>query len=216
MRHRSFWVQIAVMLGASASPVVAQQVETVELRGDVVSSATGEPIAGAWIALEGRGFGTYSRRDGRFRLPEVPNAERRYEVVALGYEPSIVAWDAQAGALVIELAPDSLVMPGLSFLLGHLENRRNGARAFDREALAFSAAFDLGEFLLDRGVRRVRKYCLDERWVPGLAREPSKSFYVLQIHGSTARAYTEEFLARMAMEDSTTVRRVVLPLTPRC
>ncbi|MEQ1857220.1 MAG: carboxypeptidase-like regulatory domain-containing protein [Longimicrobiales bacterium] len=205
-----------VMLALCASPVVGQRLEVVELTGDVVTATTGEPVAGAWIALEGRGFGTYSRRDGRFRLPEVPSAERSFEVAALGFQPSIVTIDPSAGELIIELAPDTSLAPGLTFLLGHLEERRNGARSFDREALAFSGAFDLGELLSNRGLRDVRRFCLDERWAPGLNGEAPEQFYLMQVHGSTARVYTEEFLARMATEEASTVRRVVRPLTPLC
>jgi hypothetical protein len=198
------------------SPVLGQREPDAELRGDVVSAETGEPIAGAWIALEGRGFGTYSRRDGRFRLPEVPGAERRYEIAALGYLPTTLALDPRSSELVISLDPDDSLQPGLAFLLAHLEDRRNGARFFDREALAFSRAFDLREFFSTRGVRDVRKYCLDEVWEPGLEGAPPEQFYLVEIHGGTARAYSEEYLQEMATQDAATIRRVVRPEQPNC
>ena len=92
---RLFRVATILALAGVARPALAQSVSTrsderVELRGDIVASDTGEPIPGAWIALEGRGYGTYSRRDGGFRLPEVPTAERRYDVEALGYLPATI------------------------------------------------------------------------------------------------------------------------------
>jgi hypothetical protein len=203
-----------------ARPLVAQSVslrstEQTELRGDVVASDTGEPIPGAWIALEGRGYGTYSRRDGGFRLPEVPTAPRRYDVAALGYLPATITLEPVSD-LVVTLEPDESLLPGVKFLLQHIENRRNGARFFDRQALAFSGAFDLGELLATRGVRRVSKFCLDERWTPGLQGEPPEGFYLMEIHGSTARLYTEEFLQEMATRDAETIRRIVRPEQPTC
>jgi hypothetical protein len=218
--HRPFRVATLLALAAVAPPVVAQSVsirsdERTELRGDVVASDTGEPIAGAWIALEGRGYGTYSRRDGGFRLPEVPTAARRYDVEALGYLPVTITLEP-ASDLVVTLEPDESLLPGVQFLLQHIEERRNGARLFDRQALAFSGAFDLAELLRTRGVRGVRKFCLDERWSPGLQNSPPESFYRMEIHGSTARLYTEEYLQEMAVADAETIRRVVRPEQPTC
>jgi len=218
---RLFRVATSLALAVVASPVTGQSVsirsdERIELRGDIVSSETGEPIPGAWIALEGRGYGTYSRRDGRFRLPEVPTAARRYDVQALGYLPATITLQPESSDLVVTLEPDEALLPGVNFLLEHIEERRNGARLFDREALAFSRAFDLGDLLTTRGVRGVRKFCLDERWTPGLEGSPPEGFYRMEIHGSTARLYTEEFLQEMALEDTETIRRRVRPEQPTC
>jgi hypothetical protein len=206
-------------LAAAAHPVVAQSVgrtdERAELEGEVIASDTREPIAGVWIALQGRGFGTYSRGDGRFRLPDVPSAPRRYDVQALGYLSTTVT--LQPGSdLLVTLQPDESLLPGVRFVLDHLEERRNGARFFDQEAMAFSGAFDLRELLATRGVHGVRKFCLDERWAPGLGGSPPGGFYMMEIHGGTARLYTEEFLTEMAAADAETVRRVVRPEQPIC
>jgi len=206
----------ACAAAALAAPVMGQRAADAELRGDVVSGATGEPIAGAWIALEGRGYGTYSRRDGRFRLPEVPAAERRYDVEALGYLPTVLTVTPGSDELVITLDPDAALQPGLSFLIEHVEERRNGARFFDREALAFSRAFNLGEMLTMRGIRGVRKYCLDERWAPGLEGALPEQFYLVEVHGSTARLYSQRFFEEMAAEDPATIRRLVRPEQPTC
>jgi len=217
---RLFRVATILALAGVARPALGQSVsirsdERTELRGDILASDTREPIAGAWIALEGRGFGTYSRRDGGFRLPEVPTAVRRYDVQALGYLPATVTLQPESD-LVVTLEPDESLLPGVTFLLQHIEERRNGARLFDRQALAFSGAFDLAELLRTRGVRGVRKFCLDERWSPGLENSPPESFYRMEIHGSTARLYSEEFLQEMAVQDTETIRRIVRPEQPTC
>ena len=220
MRHRvSLGLLSLATLAVAAHPVVAQSVgrndERTELEGEVIDSDTREPIAGVWIALEGRGFGTYSRRDGRFRLPEVPSAPRRYDVQGLGYQSATLT--LQPGSdLVVALDPDESLLPGVRSVLDHIEERRNGARFFDREALAFSGAFDLSELLTTRGVHGVRKFCLDERWAPGLEGSPPEDFYMMEIHGGTARLYTEEFLMEMAAADTETVRRIVRPEQSTC
>ena len=210
-RMRS-WLPVAVIplaLCAPAPGLAVQEEDDPELRGDVVSAATGEAIAGAWVAMEGYGYGTYSRRDGDFRLPDVPAAPRRFDVQALGYLPVTITLDATAGEHVIELEPDPEVKPGLDFLLAHLENRRNAGRMFDREALAFSGAYDLGELLRMRGVRRVRKFCLDEETTPGLQTVQPGDLYMVELHGSTVRAYTEDFLERTARQDPETIQQIV-------
>jgi hypothetical protein len=38
----------------------------------------------------------------------------------------------------------------------------------------------------------------------------------MEIHGSTARLYSEEFLRQMAAEDPDTIRRLVRPERPTC
>ena len=207
---------VILALGAATSPVLAQRDNDAELRGDIISAATGEPIAGAWIALEGWGFGTYSRRDGRFRLPDTPHGPRRYDVAALGYLPSIVTLDADSSDLAIELDPDESLQPGLALVFELLDARHRGGRVFDRQALAFSGAFDLGEFLTSRGVRGIRKFCLDERSTPGLSGALPEDFYLMEIHGSTARLYSEEFLQETAARDPQAIRRIIDVYQPVC
>jgi hypothetical protein len=116
----------------------------------------------------------------------------------------------------IALTPDASLQDGLPFLFAHLEDRRNAGRVFDREALAFSGAFNLGELLTARGVRRVRKFCLDEVTTPGLSLAPPEEFYLVEIHGSTVRAYTEEFMERTARQDLDTIQEIVRLHLPIC
>lgn len=219
MRHTRWLALKAILvLIGTTSPLLAQSAEDAdpELTGHVVSAETAEPVAGAWIGLQGWERGTYSWRDGHFRLPEVPAAPRRYSVQALGYLPSTITLDPTTGDQVVELEPDDALQAGLEFLFDHLDNRRNGGRLFDRQALAFSGAFDLGDFLTTRGVRRVRKFCLDERWAPGLQQAPPESFYRLEVFGSLVRVYTEEFLEQTAREDVETIKEIVRLRLPRC
>jgi len=202
--------------GVDASGVAAQVEDDAEVRGVVVSAATGEPIAGAWVTLEDREYGAYSRRDGRFVLTDMPNVTRGYSFAALGYVPATVTLEPGSVDAVVELSPDESLQPGLTLVLDRLEERRNGARLFDRDAMAYSGAFNLGEMLGNRGVHRVLKTCLDEYWAPGLLVESPVGFYRMEIHGATARVYTEEFLAEMATRDEASIRRQVRPELAKC
>lgn len=215
MRSISAWlgcVSAFVGLWANTSPLEAQDRE---LLGTVVSAVTGEPVAGAWIALQGWEYGTYSRRDGTFRLPNVPNAPRRYDIAALGYTSTTIQLEPTPG-LEVALDPDTTLLPGVQRVLAHLDERRNGARLFDQEELAFSRAFSVAELLTMRGVRRVRRFCVDEHWEPGAVEMAPGTFYRIEIHGSTARIYTEEYLEEMARRDSATIRRLLRPEQPMC
>lgn len=203
-------------LCAAAAPVMGQRDDDADLRGSVISAGSGEPVAGAWIGLQGWEFGTYSRKDGRFWLPHVPGFPARYQIDALGYLPSIAMFDPPAVDLLIELEPDAALLAGLTFLFDHLERRRRGGRVFDQEALAFSGAFDLQEFLAIRGVRGVRRLCVDEEWVPGPFGASPGNFYLLEIHGQTARLYTEEFLEQTAGEDTAAIQRIIRLYGSRC
>jgi hypothetical protein len=203
------------LFAAVADPALAQRNDA-ELTGNVVSTATGQPVTGAWIALRGWEFGTYSRRDGRFRLPEIPGGPRPYDVQALGYLPTTLTLDPRSGDLVIELEPDEELQAGVAFLFRHLDARRRGGRVFDVEDLAFSGSFDLAEFMTTRGVRSVRRFCVDERWSPGASQAPPGNFYRMELHGGTARLYTEEFLARTAAEPPETIREIIRRDMPVC
>ena len=208
-------VAATVGLFCGATPALAQRNDA-ELTGNVVSTTTGQPVAGAWIALRGWEFGTYSRRDGRFRLPGIPGGPRPYDVEALGYLPSSLTLDPRSGDLVIELEPDEGLQAGVAFLFEHLDARRRGGRLFDVEALAFSGAFDLSEFMATRGVREIGKFCVDEQWSPGAFHAPPGNFYRMEIHGGTARLYTEEFLERMAAETPEAIRQIIRRDMPAC
>ena len=189
---------------AGTAPLLGQEDGDRELRGTVVSLATEEVIAGAWIALEGEQWGTFSWNDGHFFLPEIPAGPMAYEVRALGYEPQVLTLDPSASGLIVELTPDPEMQAGLASINGQLERRRNRGgdlRVFDREALAFNGAFALGDFLRQHGVRGVRQVCLNERpEARGVLEREGHEFFLAETFGSLLRLYTEDFIARAARE----------------
>jgi hypothetical protein len=191
----ALWVTVAATLQAQDEP---------ELRGTVVSAETGEKVAGAWIALEGYDWGTYSWNDGHFWLPEIPGGAARYEVSAVGYESDVLTLDPAGSDLVVQLRPVPEVLDGMPFLMEQLEGRRNRGgdlRVFDREALAFHGYFDLRDFLSQHGVRGVRAVCLDERpEAIGILDREGHGFYMAEVVGGYLRLYTDEFIERAARE----------------
>lgn len=192
----------------------AQADDQPELRGRVVSATTGDVIAGAWIGLEGEAWGTYSWNDGHFLLPEIPERPMSYEIRAIGYDPLMVTLDpTQDMELTVTLRPDVRMQDGLAFVMDQLRRRRNDGgdlRVFDREALAFSGYYSLGDFLTQHGVERVSRICLNERPDTfGVLDREGHEFYLVETFGTVIRLYTEEFIEQAARE------RLVLQREPR-
>lgn len=195
---------VALVLLLCVRAVGFAQESEAELRGTVVSAATGEVVAGAWIALENRYWGTFSWNDGHFFLPEVPTRPMSYEVKALGYEPRVATLDPTGSDLTVELTPDPQMQEGLAFIMDQLRRRRNNGgdlRVFDREALAFNGYFSVGDFLQQHGVERVRGICLDERPETfGILEHEGDEFYLVETFGPMIRLYTEEFIGQAARD----------------
>lgn len=193
-----------LLLLVGGASVRAQEGPELALRGMVVSAEGQEVVAGAWVALEGQQWGTFSWNDGHFFLPEVPSGPRAFEVTALGYEPAVVMLDPATADLTVELTPDAEMQLGLASLMDQLQRRRNRGgdlRVFDREALAFNGSFALGDYLADRGVRGVRLVCLDERPATlGILEREGHQFYLVETFGRMLRVYTEDFIERAARE----------------
>lgn len=87
---------------ATAAPTIAQEADSVAwatLTGQVVSAATGEPMAGARVSLRGSGYGAVTDSAGHFRIPRATPGADTVEVGYLGYEES---------ALPLHLEPDRI------------------------------------------------------------------------------------------------------------
>ena len=73
----------------SASQARAQEVQeapTVTVTGNVMSEATGEPIPGVVIVVEGLGLTFLTDTDGRFVVPEVPRRMYTLQLIHKDYE----------------------------------------------------------------------------------------------------------------------------------
>ena len=118
----STWVNallLFVALTARVFPAAGQTAEQSRLIGRVTDSATGRPLAGVHIALEGTSLGALTDADGRYAITRVPAGEVRVHVKLLGYAEAVRAV-AIAGAQTVAdftlvesaLPLDALVVTG--------------------------------------------------------------------------------------------------------
>lgn len=76
------------------------------IEGTVVDKQSGEPVNAASVRVQGMNRGTYTDKNGKFRLP-LPKGSYKALVRSLGFEAQEIALDAEAAAkpLRIELLP---------------------------------------------------------------------------------------------------------------
>jgi Family of unknown function (DUF5686)/CarboxypepD_reg-like domain len=80
--------RLFVLAVAAYCPLFAQAPIPVE--GVVVSKTTGEPVAAASVRVQGTNKGTYTGRDGAFRLPLAPGERFTLLVRSIGYQTAEV------------------------------------------------------------------------------------------------------------------------------
>ena len=95
-RLREFVLSL-VPLALAAAPVVAQ---TGTVTG-AVQDATGQPLAGAQVSVEGTTIGGLSNNDGRYLLNAVPAGDHDITVVLLGYTGMTQSVTVQAGETTV-------------------------------------------------------------------------------------------------------------------
>ena len=134
---------------------VAQEADApVTLTGTVVDAASGAPLAGAAVLVEGKRV-VYSDAEGRFSVYRVPRGEGAIFVELLGYEPLVSPLDVQGAAdLVLELSANPLMLEGIEVVGDRFRRRRNAVatsvRAFERKDLVSTASFSAEEFVRTR------------------------------------------------------------------
>jgi hypothetical protein len=193
------------------------------VQGVVVDSASGQPIAGAWVQIADGGDGVYTDREGRFRLHDVRIGTVAFEAAQLGYadfaeEMTVGEGDTE---LRIVLAPDPVVLEGVRVIADRLASRRNSipfaVRAYDTERIMTSNAFDAYDFvklntftrscgastcIYRRGrVVRPAVYIDEARYLGGLddlRGLPVEHLYLIEVIGSQVRVYTKNFAERLA------------------
>ncbi len=104
MRARSGMIAAALMLLA-ATPLMAQ---TRVLRGSIVDSSGGSPLAGANVVVRGTSIGTSAGSDGSFTLANVPGREVTVLVRKFGYRFRTVTVPATQNEIRVALARDPL------------------------------------------------------------------------------------------------------------
>lgn len=126
------------------------------LVGTVVDAETGAPLAGAFVLMDGYGWGTLSAADGSFTLPGVGTGQANLMVEQLGYIPlqqNVVVKEG-GEAVVLRVQPDPVILAGITGVIDRLEQRRASAATsswvFDRKDLVVNVGFDALAFLESR------------------------------------------------------------------
>jgi hypothetical protein len=214
---------IALLLILIATPALSQTWPRRDVQGVVVDSATGQPIAGAWVRIADGGDGAYTNSDGRFRLHDVRIGTVAFEAAQLGYadfadELTIGEGDTE---LRLALAPDPVVLDGVRVISDRLASRRNAVpyavRAYETDRIMTSGAFDAFDFVrlnaftrscglstcMYRRGRVVRPlvYIDEARYLGGLddlRGLPIEHLYLIEVIGAQVRVYTKNFAERLA------------------
>jgi len=162
MRTRLFFLLLLWTGLVAAHGIRAQerQNQGIALVGRVLDAATGTPLSGAFVHLEGEDWGVLTDEDGRFSLPRVPRGLLSVAVEQLGYVDLVRTTEFREGAepLVLALEPDPLLLEGIEVVTDRFERRRRAlaipSQAYDREDLLASADFDVLEFVASRSLLR--------------------------------------------------------------
>lgn len=109
MKPRLVWFGLA-WLALVGSPLAAQ---TRVLTGTVTDSATGGPITGATITVQGTRVGAYTKDNGSFLIANAPEGEVVLLVRFIGFKRRLVRVAADEGTVTIGLARDFLKLEEL-------------------------------------------------------------------------------------------------------
>lgn len=109
MQPRLVWLT-CLGLALVAAPLAAQ---TRVLSGTVTDSATGGPIAGATVAVEGTRLAAYTKDNGTFLLAGVAEGDVTVLVRAIGYKKRLVRLPAGQNQVDVGLARDFLKLEEL-------------------------------------------------------------------------------------------------------
>jgi TonB-linked SusC/RagA family outer membrane protein len=104
MKPRLVWLALACVLGSGGS--LAAQARTIS--GTVTDSATGEPVAGAAVTVQGTRLGIHTRSNGAFILPDVPDGDVTLLVRFIGYKKRLVPVGSGEATVDVQLARDIL------------------------------------------------------------------------------------------------------------
>jgi len=161
MRIRlSFLLIPLLLLGARDLRGQVEDPQPKRLVGHVIDAATGTPLVGAFVHRTGEDQGVLTDDEGRFLLPEIPAGLVSLSVEQLGYMPLTQRSLLQenAGPVVLALEPDPILLEGIQLVTDRFERRRRAlavaSRAFDREDLVTSPAFNVLDFVTSRTLLR--------------------------------------------------------------
>ncbi len=152
------WLIIGLFASAAPSAVAAavyQQVPTsgAVITGRVIDAATGEPLSGTLVSVEGTALQVVSDATGNYRIPQVPPGPQVLRAERLGYATariSIVAVAGQALEREISMASSALELGGILVTAdptGRGRGELGTATVIDREAIRHQTAAGLAGVL---------------------------------------------------------------------
>lgn len=144
---------LVLAAGSSAQDAIAADDGQFTVFGQLIDAESGEKLSGAFIGLTGTEWGSITNEEGRFRIPESVAGELALTVELLGYEK--LEWVGQVEnddeLLLIELAPQPVVLEGLKVVTDRFRSRRNGAAVsafvYDADDLSSTVAQNAVEFI---------------------------------------------------------------------
>jgi hypothetical protein len=144
---------LVVLLAMLADPGVVQAQEPGSVTGVVRDAATGAPIAGVLVRVDGLARSGLTNEAGRFLLLRVPPGPHVLLVERLGYAPLRVAVQVPAGSTLVRdvlIAEQALRLPGVVVTADPRARARGElgtASVIDREAIQHQTASSLAGVL---------------------------------------------------------------------
>lgn len=103
------------------------------LTGEVRDAATGEPLAGAQVAVEDLEVGSVTDGEGRFEVAGVPAGRHRLNVEYLGYEAATAGVEVSAEArtrVEVQMVPTAIAVAALEVSVPSAEREERRARGY--------------------------------------------------------------------------------------
>lgn len=228
----------AVVSLAAAGTLPAQSVSLAEppadevsrLVGFVLDDASGQPIPGVFVTLEGHARGQMTDERGRFAFGDLDSGPLKLTAIKLGYISAKTSIEnTGATQALVYMIPDPVTLEGLTVTLDRFERRRRSIpfamRVFDHEDLV-NSRLDPPEFIRQRMVtrtcgdfdsdvcvrsrgawRRLTLYMNDFRMLGGLGflnGYPTHLIHSMEVIPACGmvRVYTRRFIERVARTGS--------------
>ena len=195
-----------------------------QIVGIVVDRTNEEPLSTALVSVAATEWASLTTESGRFQLCGIRAGKHLITVERLGYQTLYGRVDAAAPAapVLLNMAPDPILLEGLEIVTDRFERRRRATaysvRAFAREDIASSPYWTAADFVASRGMvsptpcdggdwcvwsrgRSVKPTVyLDEMPLFGGWRElqmvPTSQLHMIEVYrrGTHIRAYTHHFM----------------------
>ncbi len=109
--------QTVVISAGAVAPVQKQsRIEVGSVRGNITDSATGKPLSGATVVLQGTKMSTVTTAKGDFEFREVPSGEYTLTVKLFGFAPtsrSVRVTDGGTATVLVILRPTPTQLSGV-------------------------------------------------------------------------------------------------------